>query len=67
MGHNEKLLRIDQAAARLNCSKSWIYRLVTDGKLSLLKIGPKRGYRIPESSLDAYVTQCAEAFYRAES
>ncbi|MBF0397974.1 MAG: helix-turn-helix domain-containing protein [Desulfobacterales bacterium] len=52
-----KLLRIDQVAARLNCSRSWIYSLINDGKLSALKLGVKKGLRIAEESLDSFIKQ----------
>lgn len=49
----DRLLRIDQAAERLNCSERTLYRIVADGELLALKV--RQSLRILESSLEAYI------------
>lgn len=51
-----KLLRIPEAAARLDCSRSYIYDLHAAGELRGVYIGLKRpALRINEASLNAFV------------
>lgn len=57
-----RLLRVDQTAERLNCTRRHIYYLIDSGKLPALSIGKKRGYRIPEDALEAFIAQQREKF-----
>jgi excisionase family DNA binding protein len=63
---NERLLRVSTVSQRLNCSKSSVYRLVSEGKLLMVPVGPRKGYRIPESSFTAYLQQQLDLFYGHE-
>jgi excisionase family DNA binding protein len=56
-----RLLRIDQAARKLNVSKRTVYRLVNDGHFVAMKIGAS--LRITEPSIDSYVRRQLEKFY----
>ena len=47
------LLRPDEAARRLGCSKGTLYRLLAAGKLGYVRIGADR--RIPEDAIEDYV------------
>lgn len=51
----DKLLRVDQCATRLNCSRSWVYALCASGELAMIQIGRKKGYRVLELSLESYI------------
>ncbi|MBR8460745.1 helix-turn-helix domain-containing protein [Burkholderia dolosa] len=50
-----RLYRIAEVMERLSVSKATVYRLVRDGKLTLVKIG-KRGSRITGASIDAFLS-----------
>jgi len=52
------LLTPDMAAAELSVSRTIIYRLIGDGRLSSIKIGRSR--RIPRASLDAFIASTTE-------
>lgn len=55
-----KLLRPDQVAEILNCSRRSIYRLVTDAEIDALKI---RGVlRITRESVDLYIKRQIAVF-----
>lgn len=48
----EKLLTVDEAAQYWQVSPAWVRKLLRDGALRGVKIGPKgRQWRIPESEL----------------
>jgi excisionase family DNA binding protein len=49
-----KRLRIKTVAARLDCSPSYVYRLIDQGKLAAIRVGERMGLRIEESDLLAY-------------
>jgi excisionase family DNA binding protein len=53
----ERLLRVDQVATRLNCSRSWVYALCASGELAMVPIGRKKGYRVPRGSLEQYIAR----------
>jgi|GEM_PF-3289681 len=55
-----RLLRVSQAAERLNCSRRHVYYLIDDGKLPFLSIGEKKGYRIPEDALERFILRRRE-------
>jgi excisionase family DNA binding protein len=50
-----KLLPISIVAERLGVSTETIYRMGRDGKISIIRIGAKKGYRITESEFLKYL------------
>lgn len=57
-----RLLRVDQTAERLNCTRRHIYYLIESGKLPALSIGKKKGYRVPEDALETFILRRTEEF-----
>lgn len=53
------LLTINQVCERLSLSRSTFYSLVEDGQLKAVKIG--RATRVPESSVDQFITELGGA------
>lgn len=53
------LLKVDDAAHRLNISRAQIYRLMAAGELRSVSIGTAR--RVPAAALDEYVARLVEA------
>ncbi len=51
----EKLLTVRMVAKRLGLSISTIYRLVEAGELEVIRTGLKKGYKVPETSLNEFV------------
>ena len=51
----DRLLNVEQVRQRLNCSRSQVYNLINLGDLPSLKIGGRKGVRIKESSLEAFL------------
>ena len=60
-----RLLRVDQVAECLNCSKRQVYYLIDSAKLPALSIGKnqKKGYRVPESGLEAFILNRIREFW----
>jgi len=54
----DKLLRVSQVAQRLNLSLSTVYQLIESGRLPSHQVGMRKGIRIAESALLAYVEGC---------
>jgi len=53
---NEKLLRIGDVAARLDCSEATVGRLIWNGQLKAVQFaGPNTSVRISESVLEAWL------------
>ncbi len=50
----ERLLRPDQVAARLNCTTRWVTQLCQDKLLKAIKVG-RRQWQIPESAIREYL------------
>lgn len=50
-----QLLRVDEAAERMHCSRSHIYNLVNSGELCSVKFGG--AVRIPSSCIDSPVQE----------
>ena len=48
-----RLLPVSVVAARLGCSVSNVYRLIGRGDLACLSLGASKGYRVPESAVEA--------------
>ena len=55
---HESLLRVNQVARRLNLSLSTVYQLIESGRLPSHNVGMRKGIRVAESDLLAYVEQC---------
>jgi len=51
---SNRLLKVKEVADYLNCTTTWVYLLVKQGKLKTVKVG-SRAVRIPQESLDAYL------------
>jgi excisionase family DNA binding protein len=51
------LLKLKDVAGRLDCSVSNVYALVREGKLPVLKVGLKKGLRVDEADLLAYLAK----------
>lgn len=49
----DRLLTVDQAAARLNTSKRFPRRLIAERRITFVRVG--RNVRIPESALDEFI------------
>jgi excisionase family DNA binding protein len=62
----DRLLRVDQVALRLNCSKSWVYSLVSDGRLQHIRLGRRKGFRVSENSLEIYIRAAIAEFDSSE-
>ena len=57
--HQDKLLKIDEAAEKMGYPKHKVYQLIEDGKLPALSIGTNgKGLRIRESKVDQFLNQC---------
>lgn len=51
----ERLLPVSVVARRLGCSPVNVYRLIGRGDLACVRIGPCKGYRVPESAVEALI------------
>lgn len=49
-----RLLNVVQVMERLNCSRSFVYKLVGAGQLKALRIGEVKGLRVTEKSLERF-------------
>lgn len=49
-----RLLTVSQVADRLSCSRSWVYRLIDEGRLKAIRIGSRKGLRATEKSVADY-------------
>ena len=59
------LLDVQEAAARLGCSRSLLYELISAGELGFIKIG--RLTRIPLSALEDLIARRLEAGRRSKA
>jgi excisionase family DNA binding protein len=50
----DRLLKVDEARARLRISRERLYQLIHAGELASVKLGPK-SRRVRESDLDGYI------------
>ena len=55
-----RALSISVVAQRLDCCVSNVYNLINSGKLPLTKVGAKKGYRVFEADLTAYIQGSAD-------
>lgn len=51
------LLKLRQVAERLNCSLSNVYALTEKGELPVHRVGLRKGLRIAEEDLTAYLAK----------
>ena len=51
----EKLIDVSLAAKSLGCSVATVYRLMHSGEIRYIKLGPRKGYKIPVSALREFV------------
>ena len=58
----DRLLNVEQARRKLNCHRTYVYKLLDAGKLRGFKLGIRKGYRIYEDSLEAFLQRREEAF-----
>lgn len=49
----ERLMKVDEVAARWRVSRMTVYRMVKAGSLPCVKLGP-RSIRIPEAAVEEY-------------
>jgi len=56
--NDTKLLRVEEAAERMNCSRSHVYNMIYSGELCSVKFGG--AVRIPSSSIDSTVEKAIE-------
>lgn len=54
------LLTIKETADRLRLTESCVYKLIAEGKLPVVAVGLRKGYRIDIRDLDAFV--CDQKF-----
>lgn len=52
------MLRASEVAVRLNCSLSTVYQLIESGRLPSHHVGMRKGIRVTEADLQAYVDRC---------
>lgn len=50
-----RLLKISRVMARLDCSRSFVYKLIRRGELRQIPLGDKRGMRVTEKSLQRFI------------
>ncbi len=48
-------VNVQTAAARLGCTVSWVYKLVTSGRLVAFRIGSRKGLQVTVRSIEAYL------------
>jgi len=48
------LLFVHTVAERLNCSKQYVYNLIENGRLQIIRLGP-RGIRVSEFELEEFI------------
>jgi len=53
----EKTLNVMETAQMISCSRSHVYRLVDAGEISGYCTGQRKGIRIIESSVEAFVAR----------
>ena len=51
----DRKLDVSAAARVLGCSVSTIYRLMHTGQLKYIRVGPRKGYKIPLSALQEFI------------
>ena len=52
-----KLLPVSTVARRLSCSTSTVYGLIASGQLLCIRRGVKKGYSVPEDSVERFLRE----------
>jgi len=50
-----KLLTVPKVRERLNCSRSFVYKLIAQGELKHVRLGDVKGMRVLEKSVERYI------------
>lgn len=61
-----KLLTVRETAERLRCSEANVYALIERGDLTVVRIGPSKGYRVTPDDLAAFIESRKESKRRAD-
>ena len=54
---SERLLDVKTVSEILEISPTTIYRLLKNGQLEYVRVGAKKGYRIPKSALKRFIEE----------
>lgn len=54
-GADGKRVNVTRASQLLECSRSWVYKLVEGGRLKAYRIGSRKGLQVTVSSIEAYL------------
>ncbi|GFK95460.1 hypothetical protein NNJEOMEG_03323 [Fundidesulfovibrio magnetotacticus] len=54
-----KPLTVPEVKERLNCSRSFVYKLINRRELKVIRLGDKKGIRVPERSVNRYLKRRA--------
>uniref|UniRef100_I2Q2Q2 DNA-binding protein, excisionase family n=1 Tax=Desulfovibrio sp. U5L TaxID=596152 RepID=I2Q2Q2_9BACT len=49
------LLTVQKVMTRLDCSRSFVYKLISGGKLKHVRLGDVKGMRVTEKSVERYL------------
>ena len=49
------LLTVQKLMVRLDCSKSFAYKLIARGEFKVVRLGDVKGIRVTEKSLEKYI------------
>lgn len=56
----DRLLDVSVVAQKLKVSTQTVYRLMWGGHISFIKVGARKGYRIKEADLEAFLKKREE-------
>jgi excisionase family DNA binding protein len=56
-----RLLTVAEAAQFLGCSETNVYALIDSGDLPFVSIGKRKGYRLDQMDLEAFIDRRTEA------
>jgi len=59
----EELYRVHRVARLLDCTRKQVYRLIREGEIKALKMGPRQT-RVIRSSLEKYIRKHQEQYKR---
>jgi len=59
-------LTVEQVASWLNCSRSFVYKLIDEKQLPALRIGNRKGMRIAKASVSEYLAKRARSGSRSD-
>ena len=52
-----RLLNVAQVMEQLNCSRRWVYSLITGNELKAIRIGTTKGLRVTEKSVVRFLAR----------